>query len=92
MELIRDSNQDRVDLVTDEHLVEVAISEAGLMQRRHAFAEVIGEIANGGQLDIASLLRGIKMGHLRDRSTAENAQAQLTGVLFHSESERVASL
>ena len=58
--MIRDSNQDGVDLVSGEHLVEVAISEAGLVQRRHAFAEVIGEITNGGQLDIAGLLRASK--------------------------------
>jgi hypothetical protein len=76
VKLIGDANQHGFNADVGQHLVEVPVSEAGLVQRRHAIAEVVRDITNGGELDIASLSHRVEVGDLRDGPAPENAEAQ----------------
>ena len=83
MELIGHPDEDGFDARVSEHFIVIAVAEPRLVQRGHAVAKVVGQVTNGGQLDVPRFPGRIEMGDLRDRSAAENAQPKEARVFVH---------
>ena len=83
VKLIRHAEEQGLDAIIRQHLVEVAVGGARLVQQRHALAQVIGEVTDGRQLDVARLAGCVEVRDLRDGSAAEDSEAQEPGIFFH---------
>jgi hypothetical protein len=49
----------------------------------HLREQVLSDIAHGVKFDIARLAAGVEVGDLRNRSTAQHADAKKSRFLFH---------
>jgi len=45
------------------------------MKRHHPFPQIVRDIADGRELDVASLPGGVEVGNLRDGTATKNAEA-----------------
>jgi hypothetical protein len=54
-----------------------------LVQDCHPFAQIICQVADGGQLDVARFPGGVEMGNLGDGTASQDAEAELARLFFH---------
>ena len=81
MKLIRRSDDHCFYIRIREHVVQLRVGGARVMNRGHFLQEILGQIANGVQLGIAGLATSIKMRNLRNAGAIQfqlrSAPAQL---------------
>ena len=91
VELVGDRDDDRLDLGIGQHRVVVAIGDLRLVDRGHALAQVVGQVADGVQLGVARLAAGVEVSELGDRAAAQNADPQAAIILGdHDDLPRIA--
>ncbi len=84
VELVRHSDDDRLDVRVGEHRFIVRVRNARGVDGGHLLEKILRDVADGVQFGVARFAAGLEVGELGDRSAAEDPYPQEWWFLSHT--------